>query len=301
MIIDPHALACYKEAGRVAAQGLQLAVSRVKPGVSMREVLDEVEAFIIEQGCEAAFPAQSCVNSTAAHYCPTESEDYLYQEGDIVKIDVGAHKDGYIGDNATTITLGGSEEDKRLAQVVRDALTAVEKILKAGITPDDIGRVVNHTIREAGFLPIRNLTGHGLDRYTQHASPSIPNEPCGENAPLRAGTVIAIEPFATNGTAGLIVNGDGASIHSIDASKPVRNPTARDVLTFARRYNGLPFATRWLTKELGGRALIGLAELRRAGALHSYPPLPEKSGGRVAQHENTYLITADGFERLTKP
>ena len=138
---DAHALECYREAGRVAAQALALGVARIKPGVSMREVLDEIEAFIIAQGCEPAFPAQSCVNDVAAHYCPTDIDDYTYRDGDLVKVDVGAHKDGYIGDNATTIVLGGTAQDRALAQAVRDALAAVESILKAGVTPEEIGRV----------------------------------------------------------------------------------------------------------------------------------------------------------------
>ena len=289
----------YREAGRVAAEALRLAVSRVRHGVSMRAILDEAEAFIRAQGCEPAFPAQSCVNDVAAHYCPTEAEDYTYHEGDLVKVDVGAHKDGYIGDNATTISLNGPESDRRLAQAVRDALAAVESILKAGVTPDEIGQVVQDTIKAAGFQPIRNLTGHGLARFVQHAKPNIPNYPCGEREPLRAGMVIAIEPFATDGTSGLITDGSAPTIYSIAKERPVRSPYAREALALIRRYQGLPFAARWLTSEIGGRTLLGLNELRRAGVLHAYPPLVEKSGGKVAQHENTYLITEDGFERLT--
>ena len=72
------------------------------------------------------------------------------------------------------------------------------------------------------------------------------------------------------------------------------------VHTLAQKYNGLPFTTRWLTRKLGSKALLGLADLRRAGMLNEYPPLPEKSGGLVAQFENTFLITKDGCKVLTR-
>lgn len=286
----------YEKAGRVAQEALQLGVSLIRPGASMRDVLDRVEAFIREQGCEPAFPAQSCVNEVAAHYCPTEDDDHIYRESDLVKIDVGVHCDGCIGDNATSISLDGKHENLVLA--VKDAVSAAESILRAGVTPDEIGRTVEKAIRARGFQPVRNLTGHGLGPYQVHTAPSIPNYPSGDTTPLSEGQVIAIEPFATDGT-GLIYNSTDPSVFMLRALRPVRTPYGRQVLALVKAYNGLPFTTRWLTGRLGRRALLGLNELRRAGMLEEYPPLPEKSGGMVAQHEHTFFITKNGCRRLT--
>lgn len=296
--MEPEVRRKYEQAGRIAAGALAFGVARIKPGASMREVLDQVEEYIHKHGGEPAFPAQSCVNNVAAHYCPTDNDDVVYKDGDVVKIDVGVHVDGYIGDNATTVCLGG--EHKELCRAVRDALASAQEVLRDGCLPDEIGAAVEQTLGSYGLRPVRNLTGHGLRRYTQHAPPTIPSYPCGEREPLREGMVIAIEPFATNGSAGLIYSGSGATLFSVAADRPLRTQYGRQVQQFLRKYNGLPFTTRWVTRALGPSAALGLAEMRRSRLLHEYPPLPEKSGGMVAQHENTFLITADGAVVLTK-
>ncbi len=280
----------YRTAGHVAHQALAYGVSLIRPGASMRTVLDKVEAFIREHGCEPAFPAQSCINEVAAHYCPTEEDDITYAETDLVKLDVGVHVNGFIGDNATTISLDGSQEELILA--VKDAVDVAEALLKPGVTPNEIGRAIEHAITKRGFLPVRNLTGHGLGQYVVHDRPSIPNCPSGDRQPLSEGQVIAIEPFATTGEAGMIVNSTNPSIFSLKTVKPVRSPHARAVLQAIRAYNGLPFTTRWITRHLGRTALLGLIE--------PYPPLPEKTKGLVAQHEHTFRITTSGCERLTR-
>lgn len=291
-------LESYRRAGKVAAAALQHGISLIKPGASMRDVLDKVETYIHEQGCEPAFPAQSCVNSIAAHYCPTDRDDHIYQAGDLVKLDVGVHHEGYIGDNAITLSLDGSHE--KLISAAKGALAAAEGKLRPGITPHEIGAEVERVITGWGFQPVRNLTGHGLQQWVQHAPPSIPNYPAGDHTPLREGMVVAIEPFATDGSAGLITSATDPTIFSLAMVKPVRTPHARAVLDLIQQFNGLPFTTRWLTRELGPHAILGLAELRRAGLLEEYPPLPEKSKGLVAQYEHTFLITKDGCERLTR-
>ncbi len=296
-IAPPESIEHYEKAGKVARQALDYGASLIKPGASMREVLDKVEQFIHKQGCETAFPAQSCVNEVAAHYCPTEQDDYVYQEGDLVKLDVGVHSNGYVGDNAVTVSLNSEYEE--LSNATKEALDNVTKMLKPGVTLNEIGQTVQDTLHAKGFQPIRNLSGHGLARFTLHSKPSVPNYPTGETFALEEGMVIAIEPFGTTGE-GLIYNAPNPTIFSQVDLKPVRSPHARQVLEFITKYQGLPFTTRWLTKELGGRAILGIAELKRAGILTSYAPLPEKSGGIVSQWENTFLIIKDGCEVLTK-
>jgi methionyl aminopeptidase len=295
--MDAQTLDAYRKAGKIAHAALQHGISLIRPGSSMRGVLDGVEAFIRAQGAEPAFPAQSCVNHIAAHYCPTDAEDYVYVATDLVKLDVGVHVDGYIADNATTVSLDGQNE--RLVLAVKEALAAAEGVLRAGVTPHEIGEAVHAAIERRGLQPVRNLTGHGLARFTVHTNPSIPNYPSGERTPLQEGQIVAIEPFATTG-AGLIYSAPGPTVFSVIAIKPMRTPHAKATLDFLFRYHGLPFTARWVTRALGPKGALGLSELRRAGVLAEYPPLPEKTGGLVAQHENTYLVTKDGFIKTTE-
>ncbi|MDD9953596.1 MAG: type II methionyl aminopeptidase [Candidatus Woesearchaeota archaeon] len=295
--LTPENEADYRKAGKIAAEALQYGLSLIKPGESMREVLDKIEQFILDKGAAPAFPAQSCVNDVAAHYCPTEKDDIIYKETDVVKLDVGVHVNGFIGDNAQTLSLDGKHQD--LCDAARDAVETVEKMLKAGITPHEIGQTVQDTLAKHGFVPIRNLTGHGVGQYNVHCKPSIPNYPNNDMTPLEENMVIAIEPFATNGE-GMIFNSTNPTVMSLRGVKPVRSPHGRATLELLQTFQGLPFTTRWITGALGGKGLLGLAELKRMGLLEEYPPLPEKASGLVAQHEYTFLIKKDGCERLTK-
>lgn len=293
----PEIRKSYEIAGRVAAQALRHGARQIKPGANMREVLDSVEEYILKHGCGIAFPAQSSISQVAAHFCPTDADEVIYKDGDVVKIDVGAHHDGYIGDTALTVSIGG--EHRELVQAAVDAVNAAQAVLKPGCTPNDVGIAISEAIAARGFQPIRNLSGHGVGKFTIHTSPGMPNYPTGERKGLIEHQVVAIEPFATAGTAGLIYNGQNPTLFSLNAARNMRTPSGKEVLKLVQSYNGLPFTTRWVTRELGAKAMLGLTELRRSGVLHEYPPLLERSGGLVAQRENTFMITKAGCKVLT--
>jgi methionyl aminopeptidase len=294
---DPEVRRCYEIAGRVAHQALLHGARQIKADANMREVLDSVEEYIRKKGCGMAFPAQSSLNSVAAHFCPTDADEVIYKDGDVVKLDVGAHYNGFIGDNAVTVSIGSEHND--LADAALEALRAAQRVLRPGCTPDEVGRAIQGALVTRGFRPIRNLSGHGLGRFDIHTSPGMPNYPTGETLPLIEGQVVAVEPFATTGTAGLIYNGTSPTIFALAANRPLRTAYGREVYSLVSTYCGLPFTTRWLTRELGAKAMLGLSEMRRARMLVEYPPLLERSGGLVAQQENTFLITKSGCRVLT--
>jgi methionyl aminopeptidase len=293
----PEARKSHEKAGRVAAAALKYGARQIKPGANMGEVLDSVEEYILKHGCGLAFPAQSSIGNVAAHFCPKDTDEVIYKDGDVVKLDLGAHHEGYIGDNAVTVSLGGEHKD--LCDAALEALNAAQKVLRPGCTPHEVGVAIQSTLADRGFRPIRNLSGHGLGRFEIHTSPSMPNFPTGETGKLVENQVVAVEPFATNGTAGMIYNGSNPTIFSLTAVKPLRTPYARDVYSLVKEYQGLPFTTRWLTRKLGGKALLGMQEMKRAGMIAEYPPLLERSGGLVAQQENSFIITKNGCKVLT--
>lgn len=293
----PEIRKSYEIAGRVAAQALRYGARQIKPGANMREVLDSVEEYIIKHGCGIAFPAQSSISNVAAHFCPTDADEVLYKDGDVVKIDVGAHHDGYIGDTALTVSIGG--EHDALVKAAVAAVEAAQAVLRPGCTPNDVGVAISEAIESRGFQPIRNLSGHGVGQYIIHTNPGMPNYPSGERKPLIENQVVAIEPFATSGTSGLIYNGPNPTLFSLRVARNMRTPSGKETVKLVQSYNGLPFTTRWLTRSLGSKAMLGLTELRRSGILHEYPPLLERSGGMVAQRENTFMITKNGCKVLT--
>ncbi len=300
MTIDAETLAKYEKAGRIAARALAHGASLVKEGAVVRDVLDEVEAFIEKRGGKPAFPAQASIDETAAHSCPLEDDMTVFTRGQLVKLDVGVHVDGYVGDNAVTVSLAPqNKEHERLIEASRAARDAAIKIAKAGVTPHELGAAIEREIVKRGFQPIRNLSGHGLGRFQIHTAPSIPNYANHDDRPLLEGMVVAVEPFATTGS-GSVRNGSDATLFALAANKPVRSPYAREALDVIRRWQGLPFTTRWLSAELGaGKTALALKQLKLAGVLHEYPPLVEQARGLVSQSEHTILIMKDGARILT--
>jgi methionyl aminopeptidase len=299
MELDSDTLAQYVKAGRIAAKALNHGARLIKEGAIIRDVLDKVEEYIAKQGAAPAFPAQISLNAVAAHSCPAQEDETIFSHTDLVKLDVGVHVSGYIGDTALTVNLDKENAEKELlVEASRAARDAAIKLVKAGVTPHELGAAIEHEIMTRGFKPVRNLSGHGLGQYQIHTVPSIPNFASSERHALATGQVIAIEPFATTGK-GLIYSSSGPTVFALKQLKPVRSPAAREVLEKIKEYNGLPFTERWLTRAFGAKAKLGLLELRRVGILQEYPPLPEESKGLVSQSEHTLLVREDSCRILT--
>lgn len=281
----------YIKAGFIAKQALEYGASLIIIGANMEEVLDKIEDKIHELGGNIAFPAQISINETAAHDCAYPKDERTFKKDMMCCLDVGVHIDGYVGDTATTIYLGDDDEMLLLKEASKMALDAALKIIKPGVTLSEIGKTIQNEIEDLGFLPIRNLSGHGVSKFKIHTKPSIPNYDTKENTKLKDGDVIAIEPFATDGK-GYIYETNAANLFSIINDKKIpRSNYARDLLNLIKEYNNLPFTTRWLYKKLKeGVVNFGLKELLKENIIKSYPPLVEREKGIVSQHEHTVIV-----------
>ncbi len=279
------------EAGKILRQVREEAVKLVKPGVKLLEVAEFVENRIRELGAEPAFPCNISLNSDAAHSTPKKNDKSVFKEGDLVKLDIGAHIDGYIADTAITIDLGDNRE---LVEASEEALKKAIEVVHAGVDTAEIGAAIESVIKEFGFRPIVNLTGHGLLPYIAHAPPTIFNFKTERGVKLEEGMVIAIEPFVTNGV-GKVVERSEVEIFSLIDLRPVRMKMARQLLEEISKYKTLPFAKRWLTKA----PAIILSKLVREGILRGYPVLTEMGGGLVSQSEHTVIVEEDGAKIVT--
>ena len=198
-ILDDTALENYRRAGRIASECRSWAIEHIRPGATIRSVLEGVESLIRERGAEPGFPAQSSRNHVAAHYCSSPEDEQVYEEGDCVKVDIGVHVDGYIADTATTVDLSTDGRWTPLIKASSDALAAAIATVGVGVPVGEVGAAIERTITGAGFEPVRNLTGHGLQRWKVHTAPQIPNYGERGGGILKSGTVCAIEPFACTG------------------------------------------------------------------------------------------------------
>lgn len=279
----------YREAGIVARDALKHGIKNIKEGKSYLELAEEIEEFI-KNRANIAFPVNISVNSTAAHYTPAKNDELVFLKGDVVKIDVGAHVNGYIGDTAKTVEVGTKKYEKLIESAER-ALEEAIKIAKDGVRVSDIGRKIEEIIKSYGFKPVKNLQGHSLEKYNLHAGLSIPNFDNASQKKLKAGQVVAIEPFATNG-AGIVVDAGIGNIYRIAKNSPF-------LRQLKKKFSTLPFAERWLYEIYGDKTKTKLTFLLRRGLITPYYRLVDMQGGIVAQAEHTLLIKEDGCEILT--
>lgn len=275
------------KAGQIAAQAREHGAKLVKDGASVFDIGEAVENKIKQLGGDIAFPVNISINEMAAHYTPTFKDSLTIKNEDYVKIDVGAHVDGYIGDTAITIRPAGKDD---LIECAEKMLEEAIKIIKPGITVAEIGQVIQETAQRLGFNPVRNLTGHSLDQYNLHSGLTIPNIKTLSKQKIEEGQVIAIEPFCTPG-AGNVKDSGQPLIFMWLSDKPVRDPYGRKILDLAKnQYQGLPFAKRWLAGMPAIKVEMLLKQLSAVRALHKFMPLKEVSDGNVAQTEHTIIV-----------
>lgn len=289
----------YRRAGEIAAKALQIGSEAADEGIKLIDIAESVENAIGEMGGSLAFPVNISINEVAAHYTPDKKDDRAFKSGDLVKLDVGAHVDGCIGDTAKSFVIGSlGEREIDLVNCSRRALNGALKAIRAGITLNEIGSIVENICSAQGFRPVKNLSGHSLERYELHSGISVPNYPNGDMTKIREGMVLAIEPFATDG-AGIVKERDYGGIYR-HRKESAREVEETDLLARIKGYQGLPFAERWLYDIEGEGTRRRMKKLISRGILVGYRVLVEKNGGYVAQSEHTVLVEKHGCRVITK-
>ncbi|WP_067047000.1 type II methionyl aminopeptidase [Methanofollis ethanolicus] len=283
----------YLEAGKIAQKILNEGAGMVKVGAPVLDVVETVEGMILDAGAEIAFPLNLSRNEDAAHDTASAGDERIFATGDLVKLDLGVALEGRIADTALSVDLGGHEA---LVAASRAALDRAIALVRPGVTTGEIGAAVQAEIEGRGFLPVANLTGHGLAPYSIHTDPTIPNVGIVGGAVLEEGMAIAIEPFATTGS-GRVCDRSRIEIYQQLAVKPTRLPSAKRILEQVRDRRGMPFSRRWLPQD---KIEIALSALVRSGVVYGYPVLHDVPGSFVSQAEHTLIVTADGCVVTTR-
>ena len=274
-------------AGKVASKARDLCLKIVKPGVKVFDVAEKIEAKIISSGCSIAFPVNISINELAAHDTAMLNDKRVFKKGDVVKVDVGVHVNGFIADTARTVIAG--EVNNKLVNCVEKCLSEALKVVRPGEKISGVGDVIQGVADSCGFSVVKNLVGHGLGEYNVHTGVSIPNYKNNEKGVFGEGELVALEPYLTTGT-GNAVGISRAEIYSLKKFKPVRVRKARELLDWVvEERKGLPFCKRWL-KGYGNQLEFILKLLTRQGILTEYKVLREVSEKRVSQREDTVLL-----------
>ncbi|HDD46020.1 MAG TPA: type II methionyl aminopeptidase [Candidatus Aenigmarchaeota archaeon] len=277
----------YLKAGKVIKKIREELDSILKPGLLILDIAEFIESRIKELGCMPAFPVNISINDIVAHYTPTYNDKTKIRDGDLVKIDIGAHKNGYIADYAFTYCTKRNE----LVETANNALNAGISMLRPGIRVCDISKAIFEYVRSKKKGVVVNLTGHGLKRYDIHAEPSVPNIENSSSYVIKEGDVIALEPFIAN-TNSYVKDSTPVEIYSYLETKPIRMKEAKSIMDFGKKLAGMPFAKRWLINNGISPLKVELAlkQLEAIGAIRRYPTLRESERRSVAQAEHTIIV-----------
>ena len=211
-------------AGMIVRQALNAMTAAVEPGITTAE-LDAICARVLaDNGASSAprkvynFPGACCisVNDEAIHGVPGSR---LLADGDLVKLDVTAEKDGYYADAAVTLRVGTvSDTASALMRCAESAFRQAMRAAKAGARVYEIGRAVQREVRSHGFNVLPEYGGHGIGR-TIHELPHVPNYPdLTQRALLHPGLVLALEPIIATGSGRSFVGSDGWTVRTSDHS-----------------------------------------------------------------------------------
>lgn len=213
-----------REIGRIVRRTLDKVALAARPGVTTAELDAAGAKLLADYGAESAprkvygFPGDVCisVNDEAIHGVPGNR---VLRDGDLLKLDLVAEKDGFFADAAITVAVGAvSPVAQALARSAESAFRKATEAARAGNRVYDIGRNVEREVRRRGFQVMRELCGHGVGR-TIHEEPSIPNyrDPrC--RTRLTEGLVITIEPIVSAGSGQGELQRDGWTIRTADRS-----------------------------------------------------------------------------------
>lgn len=226
IVKTPEQIKLMRIAGRITGEALLLGGEMVKPGVSTKQIDDKIRHYIEKCGAKPSFlgyggfPGSACIsiNQEIIHGIP--SSHRIIEEGDIVKIDVGAYIHGFHGDSANTFPCGNvSEEAKKLIAVTKRSWElGAEAAGKEGARIGDIGAAVDGYVVANGFSTVKKYVGHGVGEDL-HEDPNVPNfGTAGRGARLCRGMVIAIEPMVNVGRPEVKELADNWTVVTKDAS-----------------------------------------------------------------------------------
>lgn len=233
-------------AGTILARCHRMLQKSARPGVTTAELDSIAEKYIRSQGAEPVFkgyrgfPGSICTspNSMVVHGIPGS---YELKRGDLLSVDIGVVKDGWVADAAQTYGIGPiGEQAGKLIEATRDSLFEGIAEARAGNHLGDVSAAVQRRVEAEGLHVIKSLVGHGVGRQ-MHEEPQIPNygEP-GTGPELEEGMTLAIEPMVNLGTEQIRMGGDGWAVYSADGSL-----AAHFEFTVAVGHDGPRILTPW--------------------------------------------------------
>jgi curved DNA binding protein len=311
----------YKAAADIANNAIAAVVAAAKPGAKIVELCSKGDAAIteaiakvfkgkkIEKG--VAFPTCVSVNSVVGHFCPVSADDATeLKEGDVAKIDLGVHIDGFIATEATTVAVQsdtGAAVSGRAADVISAAATALEaalRLIRPGRKISDVAEPLQKVVEAYGCQMVEGVLSHQMKQFVIDANKCVLHRPSPEakveDGEFEENEVYAVDIVVSTGEGKTRVLDEKETAvykRALEEQYKLKMKASRTLFSEVnKRFPTMPFALRALEAQ---QARFGLVECLNHGLLHPYPVLHEKTGELVAQFKATVLLMPNGSDRVT--
>lgn len=251
-----------------------------------------------------AYPTAIGINEICGHYSPCKTDDVKLKEGDLIKINMGCHFDGYMSQLGHSIIVPGADKKKPVVKDSRadvmlaawNALQAAVRMLRPGVKNSDITAAINTISQGYNCEPVQGVLSHEVQRWLIDGNNVIINKETADQKvaehELAVNQIYVIDVFASTGEGKPKESELRADVYKreMDQKADLRSKSARDFFYQIReKYSAFAFAIRSFEDELLARA--GTQECITKGIVNQYPVLTEKPGEYVAQFQWTVLIS----------
>eukprot|EP00258_Populus_trichocarpa_P027452 XP_024443471.1 ERBB-3 BINDING PROTEIN 1 [Populus trichocarpa] len=318
-LTSPEVVTKYKSAAEIVNKALQLAISECKPKVKIVDICEKADSYIREQSGNmyknvkkkiergVAFPTCVSVNNTVCHFSPLASDESVLEEGDVVKIDMGCHIDGFIAVVGHTHVLQLGPVTGRAADVIAAANTAAEvalRLVRPGKKNKDVTEAIQKVAAAYDCKIVEGVLSHQLKQFVIDGNKvilSVSNPDTRvDDAEFEENEVYAVDIFTSTGEGKpKLLDEKTTTIYkrAVDKNYHLKMKSSRFIFSeINQKFPIMPFSARALEEK---RARLGLVECVNHDLLQPYPVLHEKPGDCVAHIKFTVLLMPNGSDRIT--
>ncbi|KAG8191236.1 hypothetical protein JTE90_003249 [Oedothorax gibbosus] len=313
----------YKMAAEMVNKVLLKLIDKCKPGESVLSICETGDQLLSEETGKVfkkekemrkgiAFPTCVSVNNCICHFSPLKSEpDYILKDGDMVKLDLGAHVGGFIAVVAHTVVVGASKENKvtgRKADVIRAAHCAAEaalRLVKPGGDNNSVTDTIQKVAEQFKCKPVEGMLSHQLKQFRIDGEKSIIQNPTEaqrkehEKCEFEVHEVYAVDVLVSSGEGkGREMDTRTTVYKKTDEMYQLKMKASRAFISESdKKFGNMPFTLRSFEDEK--KARMGVVECVNHKLVEPFTVLYEKEGEYVAQFKFTVLLMPTGSHKIT--
>lgn len=323
-LLNPDVLTKYKMAADIANRALALVVSRCAPGAPVWQLCELGDAFVADAASRVftkkdargravlrgvGFPTTVCPNACVANLAPGRDDPLALAAGDLVKVDLGVHIDGYLATAAHSFVLGAPAAG-RAADAIAACYTAAEcvaRLVRPGFSTAAVTDAVGRAAAQFGCRAVAGTASRQMAQFQYLTHRFIPSredadtEEKAEPFEFEPGQAYSVDVVVSTGEGVQVPSEARTTVFQRDQAVQyqLKTKVSRQFLKEVNhRFPFMPFCVaRHFPDQAAARA--GVAEGRRHGLLLDFPVTTERAGELVARLRFTLLLTQRGAARVT--